>query len=215
MILMNRVGLGSQFQFSLTHFLYFADQFYLIGPGDLRPLKDLINQLVPTLSRRCALHRSSLVTKAMNDLCEKQVHLRLVEQTTPVSRSSLSYLPPSPSQSNLSYSSAQSYSLQSTPPPAASVSAQTAMPAVPAVPAVPARPAVANKSTQAVLIHAGDVSLINAQRAVPGQPAASFENSSLFSQNAQHPLATTNVEPLASSQNKDGVKLQRGGACVV
>ena len=157
----------------------------------------------------------------MNDLCEKQVHLRLVEQTTPVSRSSLSYLPPSPSQSNLSYSSAQSYSLQSTPPPAASMPAQaaqtvqTAQTAMPAVPAVPARPAVTNKSTQAVLIHAGDVSLINAQRAVPGQPAASFENSSLFSQNAQHPLATTNVEPLASSQNKDGVKLQRGGACVV
>ena len=49
MALVNRLALTNQFNFSLTHFLYFVDQFYLMGPNDLLPLRELILQLVPNL----------------------------------------------------------------------------------------------------------------------------------------------------------------------
>ena len=49
MTLIDRLALTEQFNFSLTHFLYFIDQFHLIGPSDLRPLRELITQLVPNL----------------------------------------------------------------------------------------------------------------------------------------------------------------------
>ena len=49
MTLIDRLALTEQFNFSLTHFLYFVDQFHLIGPSDLRPLRELITQLVPNL----------------------------------------------------------------------------------------------------------------------------------------------------------------------
>ena len=95
MTLINRVGLGSQFQFSLTHFVFFVDQFRLVGPGDLRPLKDLINQLAPNLSRPRPSSFSPLVTKAMNALCEKQEHLQLTG-SAPGSRRPSSSPPPPP-----------------------------------------------------------------------------------------------------------------------
>lgn len=39
----------SSFRFSLTHYLFFVNQFDLVSPGDLRPLCDLVNELCPSL----------------------------------------------------------------------------------------------------------------------------------------------------------------------
>ena len=39
----------SSFRFSLTHYLFFVNQFNLVGAGDLRPLCTLVNELCPNL----------------------------------------------------------------------------------------------------------------------------------------------------------------------
>ena len=51
MNLINQLQLTEQFKFSLCHFLFFVDQFRLVGYSDIRPLRELITQLVPNL--RC------------------------------------------------------------------------------------------------------------------------------------------------------------------
>ena len=77
MTLINRLGLTNQFQFSLTHFLFFVNQFQLVSPSDLRPLKDLVNKLAPNLKCACASPPSLLVTKEMNEISESRARLHL------------------------------------------------------------------------------------------------------------------------------------------
>ena len=235
MTLINRVGLGSQFQFSLTHFVFFVDQFRLVGPGDLRPLKDLINQLAPTLSRRHPSSFSPLVTKAMNALCEKQEHLQLTG-STPGSRlpSQQQSSSSSSQQSDPSCHSVQSHSSQT---------GQTAQPAQSAPLAQPAHPtglAPQRKEGQAGLVYPGQMAFLGARLGIPSEPAAfgakglgasrsqEFESqaslvSSQHSQHSQHSQysqlsqlsqnsqVTHPTELPAASQN-EGMKMHRGGA---
>lgn len=77
MTLINRLGLTNQFQFSLTHFLFFVNQFHLVSPSDLRPLKDLVNKLAPNLKCACASPPSLLVTKEMNEIGDSRDRFHL------------------------------------------------------------------------------------------------------------------------------------------
>lgn len=47
--MIKRCNCESSFRFSLTHYLFFVNQFNLVGAGDLRPLCTLVNELCPNL----------------------------------------------------------------------------------------------------------------------------------------------------------------------
>ncbi|CBK24102.2 uncharacterized protein [Blastocystis hominis] len=49
--LLRHLSLLDQFQFSLCHFIFFADQFDLVTSQNFRPLQDFLNQFAPNL--RC------------------------------------------------------------------------------------------------------------------------------------------------------------------
>ena len=75
MNLINQLQLTEQFNFSLCHFLFFVDQFRLVGYSDIRPLRELITQLVPNL--RCIhfslfLYSYCIVTKELNEAYERR-----------------------------------------------------------------------------------------------------------------------------------------------
>lgn len=232
MTLINRVGLGSQFQFSLTHFVFFVDQFRLVGPGDLRPLKDLINQLAPNLSRPRPSSFSPLVTKAMNALCEKQEHLQLTG-SAPGSRvpSQQQSSSSSSQQSDPSCHSVQSHSSKT------GQSAQSAPLAPLAQPAHPTALAPQRKEGQASLVYPGQMAFLGARLGIPSEPPAfgakglgasrsqEFESqaslvSSQHSQHSQHSQLSqfsqnsqvAHPTELPTASQNEGMKMHRSDA---
>lgn len=79
--------LNDQFEFSVTHFIYFVDQFKLVSPYDMRPLADLAMEKAPNLS----------ITTEMVALLKQHEGMRLGSPSNLSSVSSSTKMPlPSP-----------------------------------------------------------------------------------------------------------------------
>lgn len=89
--------LNDQFEFSVTHFIYFVDQFKLVSPYDMRPLADLAMEKAPNLSSRTRSSLSPPVTTEMVALLKQHEGMRLGSPSNLSSVSSSTKMPfPSP-----------------------------------------------------------------------------------------------------------------------
>ena len=88
--------LNDQFEFSVTHFIYFVDQFKLVSAHDMRPLADLAVEKAPNLSSESRSSSSQPVTSEIVSL-QKQQETRLcsVSNLSSVSSSTKAALPSS------------------------------------------------------------------------------------------------------------------------
>ena len=75
MSLINQLQLSKQFNFSLEHFVCFVNQFSLVNPSDIRPLRELITHLLPDLKCILNLNLKMVVVKEMNEAYDKKEQL--------------------------------------------------------------------------------------------------------------------------------------------
>ena len=85
--------LNDQFEFSVTHFIYFVDQFKLVSPYDMRSLADLAMEKAPNLSSRVRFSFSPPVTTKMVALLKQHEEMRLGSPSNLSSVSSSSKMP--------------------------------------------------------------------------------------------------------------------------